>query len=229
MREHPIPPATEPLQYRAIGLVRGIYRPEEPGILTRGCLLDSDGIEIEAVVLGRVLSLMRRHLEIDKPHLWVVYPRSRSVEYLHLQISGIQEPSTLSKPDADLISSDISEERSAKTLDELREGDNYFSIRGELIYTKPDNEDVVIKVRQKPKAQGRRPLPFKLQLKGKIEPENLRHFVDLQVRRLGQKLYVEDCKVIAQVPTRGGRRKGGKGSPLKRRQSIYPIIKRKHL
>ena len=77
MRDHPIPPVTEPLQYRAIGVVRGVYTPHDEEQLTRGFLTDSDGTKLETVVLGRVLTLMRRHLSMDQPHLWVVYPRCR--------------------------------------------------------------------------------------------------------------------------------------------------------
>ena len=87
MRNHPISPVTEPLQYRAIGVVRGIYKPTDAEQLTRGVLVDADGKEIEAVVLGRVLTLMRRHLAMDEPHLWVTYPRCRESDHLHLQIS----------------------------------------------------------------------------------------------------------------------------------------------
>ncbi len=36
MRPHPIAPVTEPLQYRAIGVVRGVYEPEDPEQLTVG-------------------------------------------------------------------------------------------------------------------------------------------------------------------------------------------------
>ena len=36
MRDHPISPVTEPLQYRAIGVVRGTYKPESDDQLTRG-------------------------------------------------------------------------------------------------------------------------------------------------------------------------------------------------
>ena len=75
MRDHPIPAVTEPLQYRAIGVVRGIFRPESEEQSTRGHLVDAEGQEIDAVVLGRMLTLMRRHLDMDRPHLWVVYPR----------------------------------------------------------------------------------------------------------------------------------------------------------
>ena len=95
MRAHPIPPVTESLQYRAIGLVRGTYAPTDPEQLTRGTLTDAQGVPLETVVLGRVLTLMRRHLPLDQPHLWVVYPRSRESDHLHLQIAGFPDPSDL--------------------------------------------------------------------------------------------------------------------------------------
>ena len=100
MRQHPISPVTEPLQYRAIGVVRGSYVPADPAQLTRGVIRTADGTEIEAVVLGRLLTLMRRHLDLETPHLWVVYPRSREENQLHLQMVGVWEPSTLAVPAA---------------------------------------------------------------------------------------------------------------------------------
>ena len=204
MRDHPISPVTEPLQYRAIGVVRGTYRPESDEQLTRGVLVDDQGQELEAVVLGRMLTLMRRHLAMDAPLLWVVYPRSREGGHLHLQIAGIWEPSTLDRADDEGVSAE-------QVHDTLPEGDDYFSIRGELIYSRPENGELVIKVRQQPRADGSRPLPFKLQLKGDVAIEHLRHFVSLEVRRQGQDLQVESCEVIAPMPTRGGKGRGGKG------------------
>jgi len=206
MRDHPISPVTEPLQYRAIGVVRGTYRPESDDQLTRGVLVDDQGQELEAVVLGRMLTLMRRHLAMDYPHLWVVYPRCRESGHLHLQIAGIWEPSTLDRVDGE-------SDGASKTLvhDSLPEGDDYFSIRGELIFSRPESGELVIKVRQQPRADGRRPLPFKLQLKGEVAIDHLRHFVSLEVRRQGQDLQVESCEVIAPMPTRGGKGRGGKG------------------
>ncbi len=93
----------------------------------------------------------------------------------------------------------------------MPEGDDYFSIRGELIYTKPEASEVVVKVRQQPRNDGFRPLPFKLQLSGDVELAHLRHFVSLDVRRQGQMLQVQSADVIAPMPTRGGKSKGGRG------------------
>ena len=202
MRQHPISPVTEPMQYRAIGVVRGTYVPEDPEQLTRGSIQVEDGSTIEAVVLGRVLTLMRRHLDLSKPHLWVAYPRYRDAGKLHLQLVGVWEPSTLAEAPAD------AEPKEIGSTDQLPEGDDYFSVRGELIYTRPEDGDLVVKIRQQPRADGSRPTPFKLQLKGEIPPDHLRHFVALDLRRKGQLLQLERHEVIGPVAQRAGKGRG---------------------
>ena len=207
MRQHPISPVTEPMQYRAIGVVRGTYLPEDPEQLTRGSIQAEDGSSIEAVVLGRVLTLMRRHLDLSKPHLWVAYPRYRDAGKLHLQVVGVWEPSTLAGAAADAEPAEV-ESADAGSADQLPEGDDYFSVRGELIYTRPEDGDLVVKIRQQPRADGSRPTPFKLQLKGEIPPDHLRHFVALDLRRQGQQLQLERHEVIGPVPQRAGKGRG---------------------
>jgi hypothetical protein len=215
MRPHPIPPVTEPLQYRAIGVVRGTYVPADASQITRGVIRTEDGEEIEAVVLGRLLTLMRRHIDLALPHLWVAYPRCREQGGLHLQMVGIWEPSTLAataeptgepaaEPDADPQA-----EAPVAQGDGLPEGDDYFSVRGELIFTKPETGELVVKIRQLPRGDGQRPAPFKLQLRGELPLEHLRHFVALDLRRQGQTLQLERFEVLAPVAQRGNR--GGKG------------------
>ena len=186
MRDHPIPPVTEPFQFRAIGIVRGTYVPDVKEKFTRGKLIDINGEQIDCVVLGRAITLMRRHLNMDAPHLWVVYPRCREREHLHLQISGVWEPSTLEKNHS--LGKSIEMNKS----DELPEGDDYFSIRGELIYTKPEDNQLVVKIRQKVRSNGKKALPFKLVLEGNIPLDKLRNFVSMNIKRTGQKLVVEE-------------------------------------
>ena len=213
MRHHPISPVTEPMQYRAIGVVRGTYVPADPEQLTRGAIHTEDGSTIEAVVLGRVLTLMRRHLDLSQPHLWVAYPRYRDEDQLHLQLVGVWEPSTLAATAIATEPAAAPDEDAAAVAppsDELPEGDGYFSVRGELIYTRPEAGDLVVKIRQLPRADGSRPTPFKLPLKGQIAPEHLRHFVALDLRRQGQELHLENHEVIAPVPQRGGKGRGGR-------------------
>ena len=198
MQNHPIPSVTDPLQYRAIGLVRGIYKPQDDKTFTRGALIDSKGNEIDSVVLGRVITLIRNHVPLEKPHLWVVYPRCRNNQNLHLQITGIWEPSTLKK---DLVDDEGLNEVSSFNIDsdDLLEGDDYFSIRGELIFTKPEEKEVVIKIRQKPRNQQKKALPFKLNLKGEIPINYLKHFISLDVRRIDYQLLVEDFQIIGPI------------------------------
>jgi len=198
MQKHPIPSVTDPLQYRAIGLVRGVYKPQDDESFTRGSLIDSKGNEIDSVVLGRVITLIRNHVSLEKPHLWVVYPRCRNNQNLHLQITGIWEPSTLNK---EYIDNDGLNENSSSKVDsdDLLEGDDYFSIRGELIFTKPEEKEVVIKIRQKPRNQHKKALPFKVNLKGEIPINYLKHFISLDVRRIDYQLLVENFQVIGPI------------------------------
>lgn len=94
-KPNPIPPPSETLQYRAIGLVRGRYVPDVDQF-TKGHMITSDGTTINTVLLGRVMSLLKKHVDLNLDHLWVVYPRTRA-EDLHMQIVGIWEPETLNK------------------------------------------------------------------------------------------------------------------------------------
>tara|TARA_B100000945_G_scaffold57564_1_gene42597 strand:- start:15 stop:662 length:648 start_codon:yes stop_codon:yes gene_type:complete len=198
MQNHPIPSVTDPLQYRAIGLVRGIYKPQDDDTFTRGALIDLKGNEIDSVVLGKVITLIRNHVALEKPHLWVVYPRCRNNQNLHLQITGIWEPSTLKK---DLMEREGLNKASSFNDDseDLLEGDDYFSIRGELIFTKPEDNELVIKIRQKQRNQQKKALPFKVNLKGKVPINFLKHFISLDVRRVGYQLLVKDFQVIGTL------------------------------
>lgn len=102
----PISPPSEPMQYRAIGLIRGVYIPEEESF-NRGRLETEDGTAIDTVLLGRITSLVKKHLDLATSHLWVVYPRTRRVEEdsdwedLSVQIVGVWEPETLGLPGED--------------------------------------------------------------------------------------------------------------------------------
>jgi hypothetical protein len=168
-----------------------------------------------------VLSLVRRHLDLERSHLWVVYPRCREAGTLHLQMVGVWEPSTLSDPgispagtgespaEPTVESAPEATPEAPHDPDGLPEGDDYFSVRGELIYTRPESGELVVKVRQRPRPDGSRPQPFKLPLRGEVPLEHLRHFVALDLRRHGQDLQLERYEVIGPVAQRGNR--GGKG------------------
>ena len=118
----PIPPPSEALQYRAIGLVRGRYVPDVDQF-TKGNMITSDGTTINTVLLGRVMSLLKKHVDLTVDHLWVVYPRTRA-EDLHMQIVGIWEPETLNKTSDEACDEAVEGEAPDEELDDSETLDN---------------------------------------------------------------------------------------------------------
>ena len=66
MIKNPIQDVTNKLQYRAIGIVKGIYKPNNIDQLNRGTLTDKQGKIIETVILGKALALIRKYINLDK-------------------------------------------------------------------------------------------------------------------------------------------------------------------
>ncbi|MEG4338742.1 hypothetical protein [Microcoleus sp. D3_18_C2] len=212
MRQHPIPPPSEPRQYRAVGLVRGRYTPSEEQF-TRGMLIAADGTAIDAVLLGRVMSLVKNHLELEQEHLWVVYPRTRQEDgKLHAQIMGVWEPETLKKSPEP--SSDEEENQEAAEIEASGEAstaslpssepdveDGYFSIRGEVIYQSQDEEKyVIVKIKQAPRKNDDKMKFFKLKLKGDLATKAIGFFWDFHVKLKAESLMIEQANNIGALP-----------------------------
>ncbi|MEB3339601.1 hypothetical protein [Okeania sp.] len=220
VRQHPIAPPSEPKQYRAIGLVRGCYQPSTEQF-TRGNLRTSDGSEIDAVLLGRVMSLLKNHIDLQSEHLWVVYPRTRQENNdLHIQIMGVWEPETLTKVRNN--STELTDEEENEIFgseeDQIQEkipatenidnseittliptseiqtdnlDDGYFSIRGEVIYQSQEEEYVIVKVQQSARKGEETPKFFKLKLKGHLGDRPLNRFWDLHIQRQNTSLVIQ--------------------------------------
>ncbi|MGV2827601.1 hypothetical protein [Myxosarcina sp. GI1(2024)] len=178
-RKQPIPPPSHPRQYRAIGLIKGKYQQGEQ--MTQGVIVTSEGTKIEAVVLGRVISLLKNHLDLETDHVWVVYPRTKAEEErLHVQIVGVWEPETLDK------TSD-SDHQTSQDAD-----DGYFSIRGEVIFFSNEEKVTVVKIKQFPRKEGDKPKFFKLKLKGVLGDKPLKRFWDIKVHLEGETLVIDE-------------------------------------
>jgi hypothetical protein len=212
----PIPPPGEVMQYRAIGLIEGQYIPS-PDRFTRGVLRTSDGLDIHAVLLGRVMSLVRKHLRPERNYLWVVYPRTRDKgQNLHVQLMGVWAP-----------------EEMGQTLPEgscPRVVPDWFSIRGEVVFQSQERGFIIVKIRrshpqlpspthplpaasssyqqvaspggqqQAGSALPAAPQAFKLRLLGSLPGKGVGIFWDLQARRRGSQLYIESATPIGPVP-----------------------------
>ena len=220
MAKQPISPVTDPLQFRAIGLVRGVYRSDGPNSLTTGVIHAMDNTRLEAVLLGRVIHLVRRYVNLDHPHLWVCYPHNRDKDQnkLHLQVMGVWEPSLLDR--AGETSQDA---RDSEDPQDIEPSDGYFSVRGELTFTDPEARRLVVRVRQQPRVNttSQRGRNFKLTLHGVVPPRALRHFLSLDLRRHGQSLHVERYDVIQSMRRgRSDRGQGGQGRMLHDRRPV---------
>ncbi|MBN3945653.1 MAG: hypothetical protein HWQ38_03820 [Nostoc sp. NMS7] len=232
-RQQPIPPPSEPMQYRAIGLVRGRYHASSEQF-TQGTLLTADGVELNAVLLGRIMSLVKNHLDLEKEHLWVVYPRTRQEnDTLHIQIVGVWEPENLAKnsideeepnlelqelqtPDDGL--SENSELSTTALIPSSEVADGGFSVRGEVVYQSFDAKSLVVKIRQAPRKSTDKPKYFKLKLRGVLTTKAVGKFWDFQAKREADVLVVEKAEAIADLPKKrkppfkGAPRAGGGGA-----------------
>ena len=211
MAKQPISPVTDPLQFRAIGLVRGIYRSDGPDSFTTGVIHAMDDTRLEAVLLGRVIHLVRRYVDLDQPHLWVCYPRNRDKDQdkLHLQVMGVWEPSLLDR--ADEAPQDPRPSEDPQDPQNIEPSDGYFSVRGELMFTNPEAQQLVVRIRQQPRVNTtpQRGRNLKLTLHGAVPRRVLRHFLNLDLKRHGQSLHVERYDVIQSM--RRGRFDRGQG------------------
>ncbi len=199
----PIPEATEPFQYRAIGVVLGQYVPAEDNF-AKGHILTADGAQVDAVLLGKIISIVKKRLQSDRPYLWVVYPRTNDKGgKLHVQISGVWAPVELGKSDTDL---------------DPKVADGYFSVRGEISSQSTEENSVIVKVRRIEQKSGKTKdkatkeyTKFKVRLNGLLPTDAVGQFWSINVQRQGDALTIIDGEFIGIVPYKGKRRPPSKG------------------
>lgn len=218
--QHPIPPPSEARQYRAIGLVQGRYIASADQF-TQGTLLTSEGKLLDAVLLGRVMSLVKKHIDLDQDHLWVVYPRTRQQEgNLHVQIMGVWEPETLRSDESENVSETSATSQSqlaelgekTEALPKVEPG--YFSIRGEVVYQSQEAEKyVIVKIRQSPRKDNDKPKFFKLKLMGIAGMKSVGHFCDLHVQLQEDYLVIQESHDIGFIGAKKRKPPFQKGGP----------------
>ncbi|NJN75480.1 MAG: hypothetical protein HC796_03620 [Synechococcaceae cyanobacterium RL_1_2] len=235
IKTHPISPCTSPMQYRAIGLIKGIYHPEEESF-NKGELTTTDGKTFTTFLLGRVVSLIKNHIDLTQEHLWVVYPRLQQTrkeegeepeEHIIFQVMGIWEPEQLYSDD------DLSPEAQEAAIEEVKEG--FFSIRGEVIFHNAEAQNIIIKIRQAPKKKGDKPKFFKLKLKGVLEGRTLGHFWDIEAYFSEGEFVVDQATNVGQIPRRkkffkrpGDNGKGKFNKPKRSEDGGAPVASDRH-
>ena len=191
MLKNPIPEVSDKLQYRAIGIINGKFTPHDSKQLNRGFLIDNKGEKIETVVLGKALSLLKKHIDLKKSYYWIVYPKNKNTQNLHLLVAGIWDPYQLND-----FPNDSSKTNFSELLEKLDLKDNYFSVRGELIFVNKSKKEIVIKIISVSKLKKLKNKNFKLVIKGELSLELLNSFVSLDINRDGNALKLIKYEVI---------------------------------
>ena len=91
---------------------------------------------------------------------------------------------------------DSSKTNFSKLLKELDLEDNYFSVRGALVFVNTQKKELVIKICSASKLKNLKNKNFKLILKGELTLELLHSFVSLDVIRDGNSLHLIKYEVI---------------------------------
>ncbi len=191
MLKNPIPKVTNKLQYRAIGIVNGKFIPHSSDQINKGYISDDKGEKIETVILGKALSLLKKHIDLKKSYFWVVYPKNKNTQSLHLQVAGIWDPYELNG-----FPNNSSKTNFSELLEELDLKDNYFSIRGKLVFVNSQKREVVIKICSDSKQKNSKNKNFKLAIKGELPIKLLNSFVSLDVNRDRNSLKLLNYEVI---------------------------------
>ena len=190
MIKSPIPKVSNKKQYRAIGIVCGMYKPHENNLLNKGFIEDSNGLKIDAVVLGKALPVIKKFINFEKKYYWIVYPRNKDSNNIHLQIAGIWDPSNFKNND------DCKINKTHDLLLSLDLKDNLFSIRGKLIFINIQEKELIIKICPSNQSKNQKNKSFKILVKGEISMKYINSFVSLEVIRIENSLFLEKFEII---------------------------------
>ena len=189
MIKSPIQKVTENLQNRAIGIIYGSYKPLNTESLNKGILKDQNNLPLDAVVLGKTLPLIKKYIDFNKKYFFIVYPRNKNSDSLHLQIAGIWDPNSLNKEQKD------HSQNPHEILKNFDLKDNYFSIRGKLIFVKIPEKEAIIKITPS-KLLNNKNKSFKLILKAELPLNLINSFLSIDALREGNSLRMENFEVI---------------------------------
>tara|TARA_Y100001934_G_scaffold266704_1_gene346480 strand:+ start:888 stop:1481 length:594 start_codon:yes stop_codon:yes gene_type:complete len=189
MIKSPIPKVTNNKQFRAIGIVFGMYKPNDNNLLNKGFIEDSSGLNIDAVVLGKALPLIKKFINFENKYYWIVYPRNKNSDNIHLQIAGIWDPNNFKNNDENI-------KKTHDLLLSLDLKDNLFSIRGKLIFINTQEKDLIIKICPSRQNKNKKNKSFKILVKGEISMKYINSFVSLEVIRKDNTLFMEKFEII---------------------------------
>ena len=174
--DHPISPPDHKLQYRAIGIIRGIYTPSQESFCI-GTITTSDGTTIPALLKPKVRRSVAKKTHPDQEYSWVVYPRCNS-QSLKVQITGLWDPV------------------------ENTPVEEYFSVRGQVIFQNFKDKKILVKIKQKSLFEGEKSRFFKIKLTGVVPVKAVGKFWEFKVKRNLDKFDILSGEFISKLPAK---------------------------
>jgi hypothetical protein len=181
----PIPPPYSPLQYRAIGVVKGQYFPTQSDLI-RGILVLEDGAIAPVHFLASSISFLKKHMELlNAPQFWIVYPKTQlEAPHLHFAVKGVKS---------------VSEEENSEALTVQKD---HFSVRGLVTYIDSKAGTFVVRIYHNDSVGSSTTHQqnfFLLTIQGTVNSEAFGQFADLDVCREGDKLILKNASFVGQL------------------------------
>tara|TARA_Y100000589_G_scaffold68377_1_gene60037 strand:+ start:3349 stop:3927 length:579 start_codon:yes stop_codon:yes gene_type:complete len=192
MIKNPIPKVSHKKQFRAIGIIYGRYKPLAFNSLHKGFIQDEKGLDIDAVVLGKALPVIKKYIKLERNYYWIVYPRNKNSSNLHIQIVGIWDPNNFQ------VSNENDFDKVKDLLSSLNLKDNLFSIRGKLIFINEPQKEFVVKIYPTQSSKSLKSKSFKLLIKGIIPMKFINSFISLEVTRKEKSLFMDNFEIIEE-------------------------------
>ena len=202
-------PANFPLMYRAVGQLQGRYIPS-PKKIAKGVLLTDDGMFIPARLVARAEWMGKTSPEkIQGELIWSVYPHTQYPDWFErmqrfLPDEEIVAPAkTLTAPPFWLELRDTRQPGKEQAIEEIKQGNNYFSIRGEICQQDEQEGKLIVRIRRNKippgKEDEREYKPIEVSIDGFLPGKVVGQFWDLEASREGNLLILENGSFVAEL------------------------------
>ncbi|MFB2968166.1 hypothetical protein ACE1CD_04285 [Aerosakkonema sp. BLCC-F183] len=198
-----------PLMYRAVGQVHGRFIPTLKKV-TKGVLLTDDGLSIPARLVGRAGLFGKISPDTIRGDLvWSAYPHTEVALWFDKSKAFLPNDEALEAvknqplPALWLELRDIRQPKKDQSIEEIRQGNNYFSIRGQIIKQDEKEGKLIVRICRNKIPKGKEKdiqnQPFNLMIDGFLPGNVEGQFWDFDVSREGEILIIENGTFVADL------------------------------
>ena len=182
----PPPTPTKQPTFRCVGVIRGQYVPSAESMHS-GVLVTDDGYNFPALLISKALKYFSQNpLELDQLHIWSCLPHTRKeTPGLFFQLTALR-----------------------KDADELIVSENYqdtFTICGIVVFQCHETGTLVLRIKRNEKAPDEKKdtrawKPFPVTVEGYLPNEAISQIWEVTAKRDGDRLIMEDAKLLKEAP-----------------------------